>query len=44
LLSPLKEKLGVMMLQLPASFGPEKLPSWSAPLGIFCKGGWGKGV
>ena len=25
LLSPLKEKLGVMMLQLPASFGPEKL-------------------
>ncbi|WP_394220947.1 DUF72 domain-containing protein [Alteromonas gracilis] len=26
LLSPLKEKLGVMMLQLPASFGPEKLP------------------
>ncbi len=26
LLSPLKEKLGVMMLQLPATFGPEKLP------------------
>jgi len=26
LLSPLKEKLGVMMLQLPASFGPDKLP------------------
>ena len=26
LLSPLEEKLGVMMLQLPASFGPEKLP------------------
>ena len=26
LLSPLKEKLGVMMLQLPSSFGPEKLP------------------
>ena len=26
LLSPLKEKLGVVMLQLPASFGPEKLP------------------
>jgi len=25
LLRPLKEKLGVMMLQLPASFGPEKL-------------------
>ncbi|MHC6645649.1 DUF72 domain-containing protein [Alteromonas sp. HB246098] len=26
LLSPLKDKLGVVMLQLPASFGPEKLP------------------